>query len=237
MRDRVRTTRSARLERWLQLAAENSITICQPSTPASHFHMLRQQALGEIHRPLVVMTPKSMLRNKAVGLGAGGLHRGQLAAGARSIRPTTRSGQDGAVVLRQGPVGSVGRTLGGGQGGLAAHLRHRIALSTAQADLGRRARRSTRTPPRLRWVQDEPENQGAWPYMALNLPAALAEVDPDRTWTLDPRDPGGLGGTLGRLGRSAPVPAARVDQGSVPRTEGSGVLHRPRYRGARDAPG
>ena len=55
---------SARIERWLQLAAEDSITVAQPSTPASHFHLLRQQALGEMHRPLVVMTPKSMLRNK-----------------------------------------------------------------------------------------------------------------------------------------------------------------------------
>ena len=55
---------SARIERWLQLAAEDSITVGQPSTPASHFHMLRQQALGEMHRPLIVMTPKSMLRNK-----------------------------------------------------------------------------------------------------------------------------------------------------------------------------
>ena len=55
---------SARIERFLQLAAEDSFTVAQPSTPASHFHLLRQQALGERHRPLIVMTPKSMLRNK-----------------------------------------------------------------------------------------------------------------------------------------------------------------------------
>ena len=55
---------SARLERFLQLAAEDAFTVAQPSTPASHFHLLRQQALGELHRPLIVMTPKSMLRNK-----------------------------------------------------------------------------------------------------------------------------------------------------------------------------
>jgi 2-oxoglutarate dehydrogenase E1 component len=56
---------SGRIERWLQLAAEDAITVAQPSTPASHFHLLRQQALGEVHRPLIVMTPKSMLRSKA----------------------------------------------------------------------------------------------------------------------------------------------------------------------------
>ena len=55
---------SARIERFLQLAAEDSIAVAQPSTPASHFHLLRQHAIGERHRPLVIMTPKSMLRNK-----------------------------------------------------------------------------------------------------------------------------------------------------------------------------
>ncbi|HKN45239.1 MAG TPA: multifunctional oxoglutarate decarboxylase/oxoglutarate dehydrogenase thiamine pyrophosphate-binding subunit/dihydrolipoyllysine-residue succinyltransferase subunit, partial [Propionibacteriaceae bacterium] len=55
---------SARLERFLTLAAEDAFTVAQPSLPANYFHMLRQQALGELHRPLIVMTPKSMLRNK-----------------------------------------------------------------------------------------------------------------------------------------------------------------------------
>ena len=55
---------SARLERFLTLSAEDAFAVAQPSTPASHFHMLRAQALGEVHRPLIVMTPKSMLRNK-----------------------------------------------------------------------------------------------------------------------------------------------------------------------------
>ena len=56
---------SARIERYLQLCAEGSMTAAQPSTPANHFHLLRRQALGEMKRPLVVFTPKSMLRNKA----------------------------------------------------------------------------------------------------------------------------------------------------------------------------
>ncbi|WP_448855001.1 multifunctional oxoglutarate decarboxylase/oxoglutarate dehydrogenase thiamine pyrophosphate-binding subunit/dihydrolipoyllysine-residue succinyltransferase subunit [Corynebacterium camporealensis] len=56
---------SARIERYLQLCAEGSMTVAQPSTPANHFHLLRRQAMGEMKRPLVVFTPKSMLRNKA----------------------------------------------------------------------------------------------------------------------------------------------------------------------------
>ena len=53
---------SARLERYLQLCAENNMQVCYPSTPAQYFHLLRRQVKQEIARPLVVMTPKSLLR-------------------------------------------------------------------------------------------------------------------------------------------------------------------------------
>ncbi len=54
---------SARMERFLQLAAENNIQICQPSSAAQYFHLLRRQAMRPWRKPLVVFTPKSMLRN------------------------------------------------------------------------------------------------------------------------------------------------------------------------------
>jgi 2-oxoglutarate dehydrogenase E1 component len=54
---------SARLERFLQLAAEHNIQICQPSSAAQYFHMLRRQVMRPWRKPLVVFTPKSMLRN------------------------------------------------------------------------------------------------------------------------------------------------------------------------------
>src|SRR5437764_11963653 len=57
---------SGRIERFLQLCAEGSMTVAQPSTPANYFHLLRRHALDGVHRPLIVFTPKSMLRNKAV---------------------------------------------------------------------------------------------------------------------------------------------------------------------------
>jgi 2-oxoglutarate dehydrogenase complex dehydrogenase (E1) component-like enzyme len=53
---------SARLERFLQLAAEDNIQVTSPSTPAQYFHLLRRQALRDLRKPLVVMTPKSLLR-------------------------------------------------------------------------------------------------------------------------------------------------------------------------------
>ena len=55
---------SARLERFLQLFAEDNIQVCYPSTPASYFHMLRRQLHRDFRKPLIVMTPKSLLRHK-----------------------------------------------------------------------------------------------------------------------------------------------------------------------------
>lgn len=53
---------SARLERYLQLCADNNLQVCNPTTPAQYFHLLRRQVKQEIMRPLIVMTPKSLLR-------------------------------------------------------------------------------------------------------------------------------------------------------------------------------
>lgn len=55
---------SARLERFMQLCAEHNIQVCVPSTPAQVFHMLRRQAIRPMRRPLIVMSPKSLLRHK-----------------------------------------------------------------------------------------------------------------------------------------------------------------------------
>src|ERR1051325_10742876 len=55
---------SARLERYLQLCADYNIQVCVPSTPAQMFHMLRRQMIRPYRKPLVIMSPKSMLRHK-----------------------------------------------------------------------------------------------------------------------------------------------------------------------------
>src|SRR5690606_20713361 len=55
---------SARLERYLQLCAQHNMQVCVPSTPAQMFHMLRRQMMRPFRKPLIVMTPKSLLRHK-----------------------------------------------------------------------------------------------------------------------------------------------------------------------------
>jgi 2-oxoglutarate dehydrogenase E1 component len=55
---------SARLERYLQLCAEDNLQVVHPSTPANYFHALRRQMIRDFRKPLIVMTPKSLLRNK-----------------------------------------------------------------------------------------------------------------------------------------------------------------------------
>src|SRR5690606_34272737 len=71
---------SARLERFLQACAEQNIRVCQPTTPAQMFHLLRGQVLRRMRKPLVVMTPKSLLRLPAATstldeLASGKFHR------------------------------------------------------------------------------------------------------------------------------------------------------------------
>ena len=74
---------SGRIERFLQLCAEGSMTVAVPSTPANYFHLLRRHVLDGVHRPMVVFTPKSMLRNKAAVSAGRRLHRRQVRIGDR----------------------------------------------------------------------------------------------------------------------------------------------------------
>jgi multifunctional 2-oxoglutarate metabolism enzyme len=177
---------SARLERFLQLAAEDAFTVAQPSNPANYFHMLRQQALGQLHRPLIVMTPKSMLRNKLAVSQPSDFTQGSWKTVLAD--PTIEDpSKVTSVLLCSGKIRwdlVNARSQAGKDSQLAIIAVERL-YPLPTKELVKQLRRFDGVD-ELRWVQDEPANQGAWPFMALNLPQRLAEAEPGKTWRLTP---------------------------------------------------
>jgi 2-oxoglutarate decarboxylase len=169
---------SGRIERFLQLWAEGSMTIAMPSTPSNYFHLLRRHALDGIQRPLIVFTPKSMLRNKAVISDLKDFTDVKF----RSVleEPTYQDG-DGD----RNKVTRVLLTSGKIYYELAARKakdnRDDVAIVRVEqlAPLPRRRLGATldRYPnvEQFFWVQEEPANQGAWPRFGLELPELLPD--------------------------------------------------------------
>ncbi|MGW8380159.1 multifunctional oxoglutarate decarboxylase/oxoglutarate dehydrogenase thiamine pyrophosphate-binding subunit/dihydrolipoyllysine-residue succinyltransferase subunit [Streptomyces sp. ODS28] len=158
---------SARIERFLQLCAQNSMTVAMPSLPSNYFHLLRWQVHNPHHKPLVVFTPKSMLRLKAAASKAEEFTTGGFrpVIGDESVDPANVR----KVVFCTGKV----------YYDLDAERQKRGLTDTAiirlerlyplpgkelQAELARFSNAE-----KFIWAQEEPANQGAWPFIALNL--------------------------------------------------------------------
>ncbi|WP_240312601.1 multifunctional oxoglutarate decarboxylase/oxoglutarate dehydrogenase thiamine pyrophosphate-binding subunit/dihydrolipoyllysine-residue succinyltransferase subunit [Janibacter anophelis] len=164
---------SARIERFLALCAQNNMTVAFPSTPASYFHLLRRQAYHRPRRPLVVFTPKSMLRLKAASSQPEDFTAGTF----RPVLPDltgVKGEQVTRVILAAGKVTwdlEAERKKRGDEQTAILHLERFYPLP------GEELARELRQYPNaeLVLVQEEPENQGAWPFLAMNLPADLAE--------------------------------------------------------------
>jgi 2-oxoglutarate decarboxylase len=158
---------SARVERFLQMCAQDNMTVAMPSTPASYFHLLRWQVHSPLIRPLVIFTPKSLLRSKAATSPLAEFTDGHF----RPAIPDTTVDPAGVerILLCSGKV----------YYDLVAERERRGDTRTAIIRLERLYPLPWRTLPAMvdsypqaasiRWVQEEPANQGAWPFMALNL--------------------------------------------------------------------
>ncbi|MDO9377847.1 MAG: multifunctional oxoglutarate decarboxylase/oxoglutarate dehydrogenase thiamine pyrophosphate-binding subunit/dihydrolipoyllysine-residue succinyltransferase subunit [Nocardioidaceae bacterium] len=160
---------SARIERFLTLAADDQMTIAQPSTPASHFHLLRRQALQTEHRPLVVFTPKQLLRLKAAVSQPDDFTHGEFrpVIGDDKVDPTEVE----RVLVCSGRItydllAERDRIEEGGSRTAIVRLEQLYPrpLEELRTELGRYTNARE-----IRWVQDEPANQGPWPHLALNL--------------------------------------------------------------------
>jgi 2-oxoglutarate dehydrogenase E1 component len=156
---------SARIERFLQLAAEGNMTIARPSTPASYFHLLRRQAYSQPKRPLVVFTPKAMLRLRGASSAVEDFTSGvfQPIIGDSAVKGTTRR-----ILLHSGKIHYdllAERDKRGASG--VALVRMEQFYPFPENDL--REVIAQHPGAELVWIQDEPENQGAWPFIALEL--------------------------------------------------------------------
>jgi 2-oxoglutarate decarboxylase len=158
---------SGRIERFLLLWAEGSMTIAVPSTPANYFHLLRRHGLDGIHRPLIVFTPKSMLRNKAAVSDIRDFTEMKF----RSVieEPTYEDGigdrtKVKRILLTSGIYGSYARVEGH-----ARRYRHRPDRAAGPAASAGSARRWTASAEQYFWVQEGPQ-PGPWPRFGLELP-------------------------------------------------------------------
>jgi 2-oxoglutarate dehydrogenase E1 component len=181
---------SARLERFLQLAAQENIRIVNPTTAAQYFHLLRRQALDATARPLVVMTPKGLLRLKQAMSSLPELAEGRFepvlddrVADREAVR---------RLVLCSGKVFY----------DIVGHERRAAATSVAVGRLEQlypfpvaAAAALTASYPNLRelvWAQEEPQNMGAWRTIRHRLEGAAPDGVPvrfvGRPWRASPSE-------------------------------------------------
>jgi 2-oxoglutarate dehydrogenase E1 component len=165
---------SARLERFMQLCSNDNIQVCVPSTPAQMFHMIRRQILMKTRKPLIVMTPKSLLRNKASTSMLGDLASGNYELLIDDARITDKS-QVRRVVLCSGKVyyDLINALTDTPRKDLAVvrveqlypipHDELSSILSSYPEDC------------EVAWCQEEPQNQGAWYQTLHNLQAHMQE--------------------------------------------------------------
>ncbi|MEZ5650571.1 MAG: 2-oxoglutarate dehydrogenase E1 component [Burkholderiaceae bacterium] len=165
---------SARLERFLQLCAENNMQVCQPTTAAQIFHLLRRQMIRLFRKPLVVLTPKSLLRNKDAGSPLTDLANGRFETVIDEADESIVREKVKRVVVCSGKV----------YYDLIAGRREREAADIAIVRLEQlypfphkafsSVLKSFPAATQIVWCQDEPQNQGAWFYVAHHIGEQLS---------------------------------------------------------------
>jgi 2-oxoglutarate dehydrogenase E1 component len=164
---------SARLERFLQLCAEHNMQVVQPTTPAQIFHVLRRQMIRQFRKPLVILTPKSLLRHKEAVSDLKELSNGHFETVIADN--TVDAKKVKKVVVCSGRV----------YYDLIAGRRERELVDTAiirveqlypfphkafEAEMKKYPNAT-----QVVWTQDEPQNQGAWFYIGHHIAVLLSE--------------------------------------------------------------
>jgi 2-oxoglutarate dehydrogenase E1 component len=174
---------SARLERFLQLYAEDNIQVLYPSTPASYFHALRRQMHRDFRKPLIVMTPKSLLRHRQCVSTVAEMGPGSSFHRVMYERPPSPADREiKRVILCSGKVyyDLFGRRRELGLDEVVALVRlEQLAPfpdRVLAAELARYPRQA-----QVIWCQEEPRNMGAWSFVAPRVETVLRDVGMEQT--------------------------------------------------------
>jgi multifunctional 2-oxoglutarate metabolism enzyme len=165
---------SARIERFLALCAEKNMTVAQPSTPASYFHLLRFHAANPKRRPMVVFTPKSMLRLKAAASSISDFTSGTFlpVIGDTTVNNASR------LIFCSGKIYHdlvAERNRLNDSSTAIVRVERLYPLPIAQMEVEAKKHPNAN----LLWVQDEPANQGAWPHVALSTTESIGGTGVD----------------------------------------------------------
>ncbi len=207
---------SARLERFLQLCGEDNIQVCNLTSAANYFHVLRRQVRRNFRKPLMVMTPKSLLRShevaaKLADMGPGtSFHRvfgevDRLAADAQVRRVLLCSGKvyfDLLHARRERKIDDVAI--------LRIEQLYPFPAKTL-AELAARYRNAE-----FAWVQEEPENMGAWSFIDRRIEKALSSLDIKAKRARYVGRPEAAATATGLLKRHATEQARLVDEALAP---------------------
>ncbi|WP_277984859.1 multifunctional oxoglutarate decarboxylase/oxoglutarate dehydrogenase thiamine pyrophosphate-binding subunit/dihydrolipoyllysine-residue succinyltransferase subunit [Actinomyces minihominis] len=159
---------SARIERYLALAAEDNMWVCQPSTPANHFHLTRQQAYRRPRTPLIEFTPKQLLRLTAATSQVEEFISGSFQPVIGEVEPAVNPAQVRKVLVCSGRIYYdlvKERQKRGALDVAIIRLEQFYPLATEEME----AALAPYGDAQVVWVQDEPANQGAWPFLSVNL--------------------------------------------------------------------
>ncbi len=163
---------SARIERYLQLCAEDNMTVARPSTPANYFHLLRRQAYARPRKPLIVFTPKSMLRLRGATSSVEEFTTGAFQPVIDDPKLESKSAVRRVILVSGKTYYDLRAALDKNPDPRVAVVRIEQFYPMPTAELT--SVLSGYPGAELVWVQDEPENQGAWPFISLELAKKLA---------------------------------------------------------------
>lgn len=163
---------SARLERYLQLCAENNLQVCYPTTPAQYFHLLRRQVKQDTVRPLIVMTPKSLLRLPAASSTMTELENGGFQPVIDDVRISDRAAVKRIVLCS----GKVFYDLDAARGEAAKGDVAVVRVEQFYPFPGQALQNISASYPNANeivWAQEEPQNMGGWGFVEPRIRAIV----------------------------------------------------------------